>query len=162
MQSVGQEIWTQRFPQCGNVCDIAPMIGQEVLMCRASLQGFYTVYSTVFQKLAAEEREAAAAAQSRQQDHTVASDFPAFGEHALLTLLLYIWFQAHEYVRLCQSSYEVFMPRIACHESVAYRIDPGSEHVHPVHCQPWAALAPTSWLLLPQACILWCRMGPAC
>ena len=72
--------------QC--VLESAVCVGQGVLLCHASLQGFYTVYSTVFQKLAAEEREAAAA-QSRQQDQTVASNLPAFGKHALFTLLVF-------------------------------------------------------------------------
>ena len=43
------------------------------------LQGFYTVYSTVFQKLAEEERQAAAA-QSDQQGPESASSLPAFGQ----------------------------------------------------------------------------------
>ena len=48
------------------------------------MQGFYTVYSTVFKKLAEEERQAAAA-QSDQQDKDTASNLPAFGEHTFCT-----------------------------------------------------------------------------
>lgn len=45
-------------------------------------KGFYTVYSTVFKKLAEEERQAAAA-QSDQQDKDTASNLPAFGSSCL-------------------------------------------------------------------------------
>ena len=48
------------------------------------MQGFYTVYSTVFQKLAEEERQAAAA-QSDQQDRDTAANLPAFGMLLALT-----------------------------------------------------------------------------
>ena len=54
------------------------------LMAQCALQGFYTVYSAVFKKLAEEERQAAAA-QSDQQDKDTASNLPAFGEHTFCT-----------------------------------------------------------------------------
>ena len=54
------------------------------LMAQCAVQGFYTVYSTVFKKLAEEERQAAAA-QSDQQDKDTASNLPAFGEHTFHT-----------------------------------------------------------------------------
>ena len=47
------------------------------IFCPAILQGFYTVYRTVFQELAKEERQAA---QFNQQSNSTASELPAFGE----------------------------------------------------------------------------------
>ncbi len=54
------------------------------LMAQCAMQGFYTVYSIVFEKLAEEEQQAASA-QSDQQDKDTASNLPAFGEHTFCT-----------------------------------------------------------------------------
>lgn len=54
-------------------------LGAKLMWRLGALQGFYTVYNTVFQKLAQEERQAAAQ-QTDQQGSDSLPSLPAFGK----------------------------------------------------------------------------------
>lgn len=71
---------------CGWMAD-APLTYLACILTQLCIQGFYAVYSTVFQKLAEEERQAAAQ-QSDQEGSTSPPSLPAFG---MSSLVLSFW-----------------------------------------------------------------------